>query len=364
MDRIKSLKKLFKNILQDCLQYVFFIKKEKNNNKVIDLEKKNQELEEKNKEEISKNIKEILVSSRDYNPIKNIKYNIKPFRFYVNQNINRLLKENIDAFKILNIDPKIGIEIEFYSLKNIENIEKFYNQIFDFSKKNNIEILNIEKERGYNQFEIQFKPYLDILKLINDYNKIKNFLLNLENYKITFEARPFYYDVGSALQINITLNKNEENLFARVKKNEKKQETQLLKNCVAGLLKKNNSFLQLYINSINCLIRYDLEFCKMFYDKGKIPGPVFNNWGVNNRTCCIRIPVPKNFNDFVKYDLEDKKNRRIEFRVPSSNSDIKLAIYGVLESLLFGIENNLEPPEPIFDNALENIYDYEKIELI
>ena len=162
MDRIKSLKKLFKNILQDCLQYVFFIKKEKNNNRVIDLEKKNQELEEKNKEEINKNIKEILVSSRDYNPIKNIKYNIKPFRFYVSQNINRLLKENIDAFKILNIDPKIGIEIEFYSLKNIENIEKFYNQIFDFSKKNNIEILNIEKERGYNQFEIQFKPTFKI----------------------------------------------------------------------------------------------------------------------------------------------------------------------------------------------------------
>ncbi len=362
MDRIKYLKKLFKNILQNCLQYVFFIKKE--SNKFLDIDKKNQEAEEKNKKEIFQNIKEFLILSKDYNPLKNVKYNIKPLKFYINKNIDRLLSENINIFKKLDINPKIGIEIEFYSLENVKNIKKFYNEILNFSKKNDIDILNIEKERGHNQFEIQFKPYLDLLKLINDYNKIKEFLIGLEDYKITFEVSPFYYDISSSLQVNITLNKNGENLFARIYKDGKKQESQLLKNCVAGLLKKNNKFLPLYISSKDCLKRYDFEFCKMFYEKGKIPGPVFNSWGINNRTCSIRIPVPKIFNDFAKYDLEDKNNRRIEFRVPSSNSNIKLVIYGVLESLLFGIENDLEPPKPIFDNIFDNTYDCEKIEII
>lgn len=358
MDRIKYLTKLFKNILQNCLQYVFFVKKEENN-KFLEREKKNQEIEKERIEKINVEIKEVVASAKNYNPIRDAKFNTSLLRFYVNKNIDRLLKEDINVFNLLNIVVKIGIETEFYSTEKISDIKSFYDKIMDFSNKNSIGILNIEKERGDNQFEIQFKPYLDLWKLIEDYNRIKNFLIGFKN--ISFKARPFYHDVGSALQINITLNKDGQNLFARVEENGKKGETELLKNCVAGLLKKNNTFLPLYINSKNCLERYDLEICKIFYKKGKIPGPAFNSWGINNRTCSIRIPVPKNFNNSAEYELEDKKNRRIEFRVPSSDSDVKLVLYGVLESLLFGIENDLQPPEPVFDNVFENAGDLEII---
>ena len=50
----------------------------------------------------------------------------------------------------------------------------------------------------------------------------------------------------------------------------------------------------------------------------------------------IRIPTPT---DFKNYDIIDKISRRIEFRVPSSDADIKLCIFGVLSSIYYGIEN-------------------------
>lgn len=303
-------------------------------------------------------ILEILEKTR----ISKVKFNIAPHIFYIKNNVEKLLFTCLDELKKQNFFPKIGIEIEFYSLEKIENISKFFCVIYDFANKNNIEIQNIEKERGCNQFEIQFKPYNNVKLLIKHYEILKYFLLNLENYKLTFEARPFYYDVGSALQVNLSLlNDKNENLFAKIKKNGEEIESNVLKKCIAGILEKTNTFLPLYTISKNCLTRYDLDFCKIFYSLGKMPSPVFNCWGINNRTCSIRIPTPKNFNDFENYKIESKKNRRIEFRVPSSNSEIKLVLYGILNSILYGLTNNLEPPLPTSNNVLKDNTEYKAI---
>ena len=92
-----------------------------------------------------------------------------------------------------------------------------------------------------------------------------------------------------------------------------------------------------------------------------MPSPVFNCWGINNRTCSVRIPTPKNFNDFENYELEDKRNRRIEFRVPSADASIDYVLFAVVESLLWGIKHNLTPPESTYDNVLKDNYNYEEI---
>ncbi|MDR1499318.1 MAG: hypothetical protein LBS34_03455 [Rickettsiales bacterium] len=293
---------------------------------------------------------------------KKIAYSVTPQIFYITKNISSLLRDLFSKFTKLNYTIKIGLEIEFYSLAKIDNLELFYGDILDFLSVNGIDTFALERERGDGQFEIQFRPYMDLYKLIDDYNKLKIFLLS-SKYKITFGAMPFYYDVGSALQVNITLNRGNENLFSRRVVEEGRYESELLKNCIAGLLYKTNTFLPLYIKSNNCLLRYDKDFCKIFYKQGKIPGPTHNSWGVNNRTCSIRIPTPKNFSDIKHYHREDNLNRRIEFRVPSSDSDIRLVIYGVLNSMLYGIENNLQPMEGTINNVFDDNENYEMIEL-
>jgi glutamine synthetase len=291
---------------------------------------------------------------------KSTDYNVTPLVFYIKNNIDFLFEYCLNEFKRLEYTIKIGIEIEFYSLEEIQDLGKFYQDIKKFSNINNIYLQNVERERGKNQFEIQLKPYIDLNKLIFDFNNLKNFLINSE-YQITFRAVPFYYEVGSALQINVTLNKDDKNLFSRIENDGEKQESELLRNCIAGLIHKTNSFLPLYTKSENCFRRYRKNSCEVFYKNGKIPGPAYNSWGVNNRTCSIRIPTPKNFDNSEEYYLEDDLNRRIEFRVPSSDGDIKLVLYGVLDSMLTGIVDNLLPMEKTINNVFENNEGYEKI---
>ena len=57
----------------------------------------------------------------------------------------------------------------------------------------------------------------------------------------------------------------------------------------------------------------------------------------------------------------DKKSRRIEFRIPSSDVDIKTCIVGVLLSIIYGIKNDLNIYEKTNFNVLKNNENLEKI---
>lgn len=285
-----------------------------------------------------------------------VKYFKNPEVFYIENHIDDLYNDIYIKLDELKYFPKIGIEAEFYALSVVDR-KRFYDSIINFSKKNQIDLNRIKPEEGYGHFELEFLPYFNLDRLIFDFNNIKQFLLESE-YNVIFKAKPFYQEVGSSLQINITLNDEYgKNLFTKDNENE----STLLKKSVAGLLEKTNSLLPLYIKSEDCLKRYDLEFNKIYFSMGKIPAPTCNSWGINNRTCSIRIPIPKNQTSIEKYQIENKNNRRIEFRVPSSDCNIKHAIFGVLYSIIYGIENELEPIEPTNNNVFGQEFFYRSI---
>jgi glutamine synthetase len=285
--------------------------------------------------------------------IANINFNDKLLEkdlspFYTKSPLFLLIKKNkkdifdnlIRILKNYDFKVKIGIEIEFYTKKS-----EFK---YDFKHLN---IENVIDEMGVNQKEIQTKPYIDLNLLVKEYNEIKNILQDMD-----FRAVPNDDDCSSALQINISLEKNEQNLFARQGWNE----SDLLLNCVAGLLKNINNNLLLYVNDENCITRFDVERNKRVRDAKKYPAPTYISWGVNNRSAAIRIPTPKNFKNYAE---TDKKERRIEFRVPSSSADIHLVLIGILTSIVDGIENNLTPcVEKTSFDVLEKNENLEQIE--
>lgn len=279
------------------------------------------------------------------------------FIFYIKNNIDSFLEKAIKDLNKNNFFPVIGIEIEFYLQEKYNNSE-FYKKTKDFCSKNNINILEIDKEWGNNQIEIRFDKYTDLKKLIKDYNNLKIFLI--DNFNAVFSTAPLLHDAFSALQVNINLvDKNNNNLFARnVDENNNKVESNLLINSVNGILHAINIFLPLYIKNSNCLKRFNFERNNVLYSQGKIPAPTFISWGINNRTASVRIPTPK---DFTKYEEVDKKSRRIEFRIPSSDVDIKTCIVGVLLSIIYGIKNDLNIYEKTNFNVLKNNENLEKI---
>ena len=357
MDRIKNIKLQIKQIIKNWLYFisglkrpVFLGNKQNNLNKITKTQQKFVE------ECTDKDIEIIELFEKKYH------YTIQPHEHYIQNNIDNLLEKIFSFFTNRNHIPNIGIEIEFYLLDKTTNIETFYKTIYDFSNKNNIYIYEIEQERGNGQFEIKFKPYQNINKLIIDFNVLKNFLLN--NFNITFCDLPFKNDCGSALQINLNIiDKNtQKNLFGR--NEDKTQESKLLLNSVAGLLKTTNLFLPFYLSKTKSMDRFD-KFVNMYlYKNGKIPAPTCNSWGINNRTCSIRIPIPKNIYQLNNYFKYDDENRRVEFRVPSSDADLKFVLFCVLSSVAFGISNDLEPIEATYNNVLLNCDGYEKIELL
>lgn len=284
-----------------------------------------------------------------------------PLFIIIQNHKNKIFENLINVINLLDYKVEIGIELEFYITNNNQNLD-----IVKELKKIIINVENIEEERGNNQFEIKTKPYTNITQLINDYEKIKETLNSFcakNNLIINYGALPFKEDCGSALQLNISLlDKNNQNLFARKNLNGNLVESDLLLSCIAGLLDNLNNNLLLYINNEKSLNRFDLEQNIKIKNLNKYPAPTFVSWGINNRSCAIRVPTPSDIKDFKEYILKDNRHRRIEFRIPSADADLKLVLIGILTSILDGLGNNLIPIEKTSFDVLVNNEGLEIIE--
>jgi glutamine synthetase len=75
-----------------------------------------------------------------------------------------------------------------------------------------------------------------------------------------------------------------------------------------------------------------------------VPGawaPTTATWGIENRTCALRV-VPGS-----------PSSQRVEHRVPGADANPYLALAAAIGSGLWGIEQELEPSEPVAGNAYE-----------
>ncbi len=75
-----------------------------------------------------------------------------------------------------------------------------------------------------------------------------------------------------------------------------------------------------------------------------IPGfwaPTHATWGVDNRTCALRV-IPGS-----------AKSQRVEYRISAADINPHIALAAALGSGLWGIENKMEPTAPVVGNAYE-----------
>jgi len=76
-----------------------------------------------------------------------------------------------------------------------------------------------------------------------------------------------------------------------------------------------------------------------------VPGlwaPTAASWGVDNRTCALRI-IPGN-----------AKSSRVEHRLPGADTNPYLALAAAIASGLHGVENKIDPGDPVTGNAYES----------
>ncbi|EFK95013.1 Glutamine synthetase (Glutamate--ammonia ligase) [sediment metagenome] len=260
-----------------------------------------------------------------------------------------LLKSVLADFKSLDLQPKIGIELEFYlENANKQLVSDFILQLKSAIQKENIDILDIEPEQGFGQIEVKTAPYCDLELLCQDIIKIKTAAYRLAqslNCKVNFSSQPYQYDCGSSLQVNFSLIDSQNN-FLFIKNNE--VESIHLLNSVANLLKFTNNIMIIFAPEAQDYLRFDLELNKNLHKNKKYTAPVNISWGYENRTALIRIPTVKH-----------SSQRRLEFRLAASNADIYLVITFFLLIVLDAINSNIEPMLPIYGNTFDEKYQLE-----
>ncbi len=263
-----------------------------------------------------------------------------------------LLKSILEIFQSQNLQPKIGVELEFYLCHqglpaSPELTQKF---IFDLKSKilqHNIKFLEIEPEQGLGQAEIKTLPYLDIFQLCEDIIKIKEITQNLyQDFQVNFSSQPYENDCGSSLQINFSLMQNDDFLFAK----NHEQESRYLQKSIAGALKFTKNMMIIFAPKPEDYARFDLELNRNLHKKQKYTAPVNISWGYNNRTALIRIPATQKISE-----------RRLEFRLAANSADIYLISTFFLLAVLQGIKMEGELPREIYGNSFDEQYNLEAL---
>jgi glutamine synthetase len=262
-----------------------------------------------------------------------------------------VLKRNLKKAADLGFTFYVGPELEFFYFKDSTSTETLDSGgYFDLTpldaatdlRRNTV--ITLEKmgigieyshhEVAPSQHEIDMR-YTDALTMADNVMTyrlvVKQIAINQGAYA-TFMPKPVFGINGSGMHVHQSLFKGDRNAFFDPKG--KYFLSKLARSYVAGLLKyapEITSINNQWINSYKRLV----------------PGyeaPVYLSWAKRNRSDLIRVP---------EYRPGKEKATRIELRSPDPACNPYLCFSVMLAAGLKGIEDGLEPPEPVEENVYE-----------
>ena len=211
-----------------------------------------------------------------------------------------ILKKAVDDFSKEGYTCKIGPECEFYLFKTDDEGEPIlipqdnagYFDIAPFDKGENVRreiCLTLEEmglvptsshhESGPGQNEIDFlhgDPLISADNFITFKTVVKT-IASLDGLHASFMPKPFIDKSGSGFHINLSIFKNDKNLFKTTNGHSVEAES-----FIAGILDR--------ILDINCILNPTVNSYKRF---GSFEAPKYINWSHMNRSHLIRIPASK-----------------------------------------------------------------------
>jgi glutamine synthetase len=240
-----------------------------------------------------------------------------------------LVKPNIDPDYPL--EPPVGRSgrperaRQAYSISAVNEFEELFDDVYQFSEDQGLEIDTLAHEDGTAQMEINLR-HGDPIELADQVflfkRTIREAALRHKMYA-TFMAKPIATEPGSAMHIHHSVVdlKSGANIFSQPSG----EHSRAFLYYIAGMqtyLPRVMCILAPYVNSYRRLIK-------------NTSAPINVRWGYDNRTVGLRVP------------LSDPENRRVENRVPSSDANPYLAIAASLACGYLGLVNQLEPDRPI-----------------
>ena len=177
---------------------------------------------------------------------------------------------------------------------------------------------------GQAEIDMRFKPLVQMGDQLMWFKYILKNVACRHNHTVTFMPKPLFGDNGTGMHTHVSIWKEGEPLFAGDKYAGVSQEALY---AIGGILKHCKALCAFTNPTTNSYKRL-------------VPGfeaPVNLAYSSRNRSAAIRIPM---------YSASPKA-KRIEFRTPDPSCNGYLAFSAILMAVLDGIENRLDPGEPL-----------------
>jgi len=244
-----------------------------------------------------------------------------------------LTSPNVDPN--LPVEPPIGrtgrqgIARQAYSMSAVEEYGPVIDDIYSFAEAQGFEIDTIIQEGGAGQIEInlQHGDPVHLADQVFFYKRLIREAALRNKCFATFMAKPMQEQPGSAMHIHQSVidSKTGRNVF----NDDTDEPSSLFYGFIAGqqqLLPNVLCMLAPYVNSYRRFRRDD-------------SAPINLEWGIDNRTTGIRVPV------------SSAQSRRVENRVVGMDSNPYLAIAASLACGLLGMLNKSEPRAGVTSDA-------------
>lgn len=223
-----------------------------------------------------------------------------------------------------------------YSTLRNSTHANLYHQIMQMAEDMEMPIEGLHTETGPGVIEAALE-HSDALKAADNAILFKTFMKVLaqqNNLMATFMAKWSGDFPGQSGHLHMSL-KNKDGSAAFCDDKKEHNMSDIMRWFIGGQQKLMPEFLAMVASTCNSYTRL-------------IPGfwaPTAASWGIDNRTCAIRA-IPGT-----------PKSQRVEYRVSAADINPYLALAAALGSGLWGIENHIEPNQPIVGNAYTKQYD-------
>ena len=223
-----------------------------------------------------------------------------------------------------------------YSIDAVNEFDPILDLMYDYCDAMKLDVDTLIHESGAAQLEVNF-THDDAMSLADQVFLFKRTMREAalrHGIYATFLAKPMETEPGSAMHIHQSLVRVSDgsNVFAGENEGEY---SETFDNYLAGLQKYVPAAMGFFAPNVNSYRR--LVF-------GEV-SPSNVEWGFDNRTCGLRVP------------MDSLENNRVESRSAGSDANPYLAMAATLACGLLGIREKLKPTPSISGNAKELGYE-------
>lgn len=211
-----------------------------------------------------------------------------------------------------------------YSIAAVNEFDDLFDDIYDFSSAQELEIDTLIHEEGAAQMEINLRhgdPLVLCDQVFQFKRTIREAALRHDMYA-TFMAKPMTREPGSAMHIHQSVMSKEDS--ANIFSNADGSPSDHFFSFIGGS--------QDYLPAVTCMLAPYVNSYRRLTPGGS--APVNTKWGYDNRTVGLRVPN------------SGPEARRVENRIPSSDANPYLAVAASLACGYLGMVRELPASEP------------------